>query len=196
MRIAVLSQPLAPLGICPSFGNHNISWIHNSNYISLNTQNLRYNRALPFIFLQPQRTFENVIYSAEMCRFTGDCQSPQITLLITIWQIRGWPFTDSLSDLIIVRISFISSSLYWHWQLYSKSNALVRQRHIVLFRASSDFTGKSTVDTFRYSRKYKRSLNSPSIHPCTLSVKIKGLFQGQFPKFCYGSYTWSLSHYW
>lgn len=162
----VLNQALALLGACLSFANHSISWIHNSNYISLNTQNPKYKKAPPFIFLQAQRRFENVIYSAEMCRFSRDCQSPQINLLITIWQIRRWPFTDSLSDLIIARISFISSSLYWRWQCCSyESNAFVRQWHIVLFRDSSPFADKHRGDTFSYPGKYpgapNPSLNAP-----------------------------------
>ncbi len=146
-RIVLLSQTLAPLGACTSFANLNIFWIHNSNYISLNTRKRKYNKAPPFIFLQPRRIFENVIYSAQICRFTMDCQSPQINLLIPIWQTRQWPFTDSLSDLIVVGVSFISSTLYWNSQLYSyESNWSVSQRHIVLFRGSSHFNDKSTKD--------------------------------------------------
>lgn len=162
----VLSQAFALLCACPSFVNHSISWIHNTNYISLNTQNLKYNKARPFIFLQPQRTFENVIYSAEMCRFSRDCQSPQINLLITVWQIRRWPFTDSVSDLIIVRISFISSGLYWHWQFCSyEFNALVRQRHIVLVRDLSLFADKPRRDAFGYPGKSPGPLNPSLISP-------------------------------
>lgn len=132
----MLSQALAPLGARTSFANHNISWIHNSNYISLSTPRLKNNKAPPFILPQPRRTFENVIYIPEMCRFSEDCQSPQTNLLITIWQIRQWPFTDSLFDLIAAWITVISSSLYWNGQLCChRSDVLVRKRQIVLFTA-------------------------------------------------------------
>lgn len=178
-RIVMVSQALAPLGTRMSFANHNISWIHNSNYISLRMVKLKYNKAPPFTFLQPRRTFENAIFISEMCRFTGDCQSSQINLLATVWQIRRWPFTDS--DLIVAGIRFIISSLHWNWQLYSyKSNTLVRQRRIVLFRAPSHSIDESPTDLFIVGKH--RDQNS-SIHRSTSLVKIKALVQAQPPSF-------------
>lgn len=174
-RIVILSQGLAPLGVLTSFANHNISWTHNSNYILLNILKLKYNKAPSFKFLWPRTTFENVIFSAEMCRFTRDCQTTQINLLITIWQFRQWPFTDSLSDLIVVWISFISSGLYQKWQLYSyESNGLIRQIHIVVFRASSNYTGRvyNMIDMIGYSGKHLHGLKL-SIHLTALLVKLK-----------------------
>lgn len=99
-----------------SIANHNISWLHNSNNISLSAVRLKYNEVPPFtFFFQPQRAFKSVIYTSETCRYPRDCQSSQINLLITIWLIRCWPFTDS--DLIVAWIRFITSGLHWNWQI-------------------------------------------------------------------------------
>lgn len=78
----MLSQALAPSGPCMSFANHNIFEIHISNYILLSKL------TIPSLFIQPGKTFENVICSAEMSRITGDCKNPQINQLVTVRHIR------------------------------------------------------------------------------------------------------------
>lgn len=131
-RIVMLSQAVAPLGTWTSFANHNVSWMHNSNYILLRMAQRKYNEGLPFTFSNNREHLrkKKSIFISEMCRFSKDCQSPQINWLVTAWQIRRWPFTDS--DLIVAWIAFIISDLHWTWQLFSyKFNTLVRQWQIV-----------------------------------------------------------------
>lgn len=166
-RIVMLSQAVAPLGTWTSFANHNVSWMHNSNYILLRTARRKYNEALPFTFSNNTEHLKKSIFISEMCRFSEDCQSPQINRLVTTWQIRRWPFT--VSDLIVSWIRFIRPSL--------NLTALLLQIQYIS-QTVADCLIQSSQSFYRCgSRGFVRcgnqsGLNSP-IHACTLVVKVK-----------------------
>lgn len=137
-----------PLGACSSFANHNIFWIHDI-VITLHWTHQSWSaiRLLHWYFSNLGEHLKMSFIQHKCADLLGNCQSPQINLLRTIWQTKWWPITDSLYDLIVAGISLISLGLYWNWKLNSyKSNALVIQKHIFLFGASSHFTDDSTTD--------------------------------------------------